>query len=109
MKRLACFFVIACLAVLSGSAAVAGGSTVTTLHFSQPLLTQSPMPETRARVDVATQDEEEDEGTVKESALRVGAEYAFHRTFSIVVDVPFVRQDVGEGHACRKCKCEASH
>ncbi len=61
------------------------------LHFSHPLVTESPTPDTKVRLDYAwsTLDNRADGFT--DNLLRLGGEYAFHRSFSIEVEAPFVR------------------
>jgi len=57
------------------------------LHFSHPLIAESPSPDTKVRLDVFGLDEEEGDAT----SFRLEAEYAFHPSFSIELDVPYTR------------------
>ena len=59
------------------------------LHFSHPIVAESPSPDTKVRFDVAYFDGDEEDSTL----LRLEAEYAFHPTFSIEVDVPYTFLD----------------
>ena len=63
------------------------------LHFSHPIFTESVSPDRKVRLDFGREWEEEGTG----SELEVEAEYAFHRSFSIEVVVPygFVSPDDG--------------
>lgn len=56
------------------------------LHFTHPLVAESVSPDTKVRVDV--QHFELPDGDVENSTV-VEAEYAFHRTFSIEVALPY--------------------
>lgn len=59
------------------------------LHFSHPIVSESPSPDTKVRVDYGFMDiTEEDEG-LSQNGLRLEAEYAFHPSFSIELDVPY--------------------
>lgn len=67
------------------------------LHFSHPLITESPSPDTKIRLDYFFmnveghhgEDEEKEGGEFKEHTLRLEAEYAFSRNVSIEVNVPY--------------------
>jgi hypothetical protein len=59
------------------------------LHFSHPLFTESITPDTKIRLNV--EGESEDEGNVYE--LEAEGEYAFNRSFSIEIGVPYVTLD----------------
>lgn len=67
------------------------------LHFSHPLITESPSPDTKARLDYFLQhlDDGDEQGFVH--TVRLEAEYAFHPTLSLEVDVPFTFLDPEEG------------
>jgi hypothetical protein len=78
------------------------------LHFSHPLISESPSPDTKIRLDYFFMDvegeheegeEEEGGGGFKDHTLRLEAEYAFSRNISIEVDVPytFIDPDQGSG------------
>ena len=59
------------------------------LHFSHPLLTESPSPDSKLRLDVAFAS---DRLTGSHAmALKAEGEFAFSRSFSIAVTAPFVR------------------
>ncbi len=64
------------------------------LHFSHPLIAESPSPDTKVRIDVEHLDidSEDEEGTL--TTLRLGAEYAFHPSFSVEVSVPYAFLDL---------------
>ena len=59
------------------------------LHFSHPLFTESITPDTKIRLNV--EGESEDEGNAYE--LEAEGEYAFNRSFSIEIGVPYVTLD----------------
>jgi hypothetical protein len=81
------------------------------LHFSHPLITESPSPDTKIRldyfflnVDGEVEDDElgeEGEGPsrYKESTVNLELEYAFTRNISIEADIPytFINPDEGQG------------
>ncbi|MFQ5714664.1 MAG: helix-turn-helix domain-containing protein [Candidatus Scalinduaceae bacterium] len=63
------------------------------LHFSHPLIAESPSPDTKVRLDYFYRDIDVDGEKARESTIRFEAEYAFHRAFSIEVDVPYTFLD----------------
>lgn len=63
------------------------------LHFSHPLVTESPTPDTKFRFDYAWSTLDARESGYTDNLFRIGGEYAFHRSFSIEVEAPFVRSD----------------
>ncbi len=79
------------------------------LHFSHPLITESPSPDTKIRldyfflnVDGEVEDEElgeEGEGPskFKESTVNLELEYAFTRNISIEADIPYTFINPDEG------------
>ena len=72
------------------------------LHFSHPLISESPSPDTKIRLDYFFMDiegEEEQGGGLKNHTIRLEAEYAFSRNISIEVDAPytFINPDEGIG------------
>ena len=79
------------------------------LHFSHPLISESPSPDTKIRldyffldVDGEIEDEElgeEGEGPskFKESTVRLELEYAFTRNISIEADIPYTFLNVDDG------------
>lgn len=70
------------------------------LHFSHPLVAESVSPDTKGRLDLVSTRIEE--GGAKEwiTALALEAEYAFHRAFSVEVQLPYGVQagSPGETH-----------
>ncbi len=80
------------------------------LHFSHPLISESPSPDTKIRldyflldVDGEVEDEEigeEGEGPsrFKESTIRLELEYAFTRNISIEADIPYTFLNVEDGN-----------
>lgn len=71
------------------------------LHFSHPLISESPSPDTKIRLDYFFLDEIEEEGEegaiFNEHTIRLEAEYAFNRNISIEVDVPYTFIDPEKG------------
>ncbi|MEW6145572.1 MAG: hypothetical protein AB1598_11195 [Thermodesulfobacteriota bacterium] len=79
------------------------------LHFSHPLITESPSPDTKIRLDyfflnVDGEVEEEELGEesegpskYKESTVRLELEYAFTRNISIEADIPYTFINPDEG------------
>ncbi len=65
------------------------------LHFKHPLFSESITPDTKVRFNAGG--EFEDEGNGYE--FEVEGEYAFHRSFSIEVGVPYVRLEPNEAAA----------
>ena len=63
------------------------------LHFSHPLITESPSPDTKVRLDTFFFDQDGEQTTT----FRLEAEYAFHPSFSIEVDVPLTRIEADGG------------
>jgi len=65
------------------------------LHFEHPLVTESPSPDTKLRFDYIYRNKpgEDAEPKSKETTLRVEGEYAFNRSLSIEVDVPYTWRD----------------
>jgi hypothetical protein len=59
------------------------------LHFSHPMITESPSPDTKVRLDAFSFDE--DDGRL--TTLRFEGEYAFNRSVSLEIDVPFTFLD----------------
>ena len=55
------------------------------LHFSHPLISESPSPDTKVRLDYLYVDLGDGAG----GTVRVEGEYAFDRVFSIEIDVPY--------------------
>ena len=79
------------------------------LHFSHPLISESPSPDTKIRLDYSfldvdgeVEDEElgeEGEGPqkFKESTINIELEYAFTRNISIEADIPYTFLNVSGG------------
>ena len=73
------------------------------LHFAHPLITESPSPDTKIRLDyffLNDVTEEHEDGEVEihsESTIRLEAEYAFNRNVSIELDVPYTFIDPEDG------------
>jgi hypothetical protein len=61
------------------------------LHFSHPLITESPSPDTKARLDYVFADEPDD---AKRHTFRFEGEYALAPWLSLEVDVPYTLLDV---------------
>jgi len=64
-----------------------------TLHFSHPLIGESPSPDTKVRLDYFFRDMDDAGQKSQQHTVRLEMEYAFHRSFSIEVDVPYVALD----------------
>ena len=60
------------------------------LHFSHPLITESPSPDTKLRFDAGFL-RNDDAGETRVTSLVGEAEYAFSRSLSFALQVPFVR------------------
>ena len=59
------------------------------LHFSHPLIVESPSPDTKVRFDYFYNRREEDSERFSDHEGRIEAEYAFRPEFSIEVNVPY--------------------
>jgi len=72
-----------------------------TLHFSHPLVAESPSPDTKLRFDYffANAPGEEGEAGAKRHTTRIEGEYAFTPSFSIEVDLPYTFLDPDEGQS----------
>ncbi len=57
------------------------------LHFSHPLIAESPTPDTKFRVDYFFRNTN---ATGQENEIRFEAEYAFNRNLSVEIDIPYV-------------------
>lgn len=66
------------------------------LHFSHPLVTESVSPDTKLRFDYDFGDLE---GDATENGIGLEGEYAFHRSFSIEIGVPYVFANPEAGSA----------
>ncbi len=63
------------------------------LHFSHPLVSESPSPDTKVRLDYfflgdIKEEHEGEEEIFSEHTIRLEEEYAFNRNVSLEVDVP---------------------
>ncbi len=67
------------------------------LHFAHPLISESPSPDTKIRLDYFFRDIDHKDENAKESELRLELEYAFHPTFSVELDVPYLFHDPDMG------------
>lgn len=67
-------------------------STHDGLHFSHPLIAESPSPDTKVRLDYFFRNDAGEDGGSR-NTLRIEAEYAFARWLSIEVDVPYTFLD----------------
>ncbi|MEE8361238.1 MAG: hypothetical protein V3R71_03740, partial [Gemmatimonadales bacterium] len=65
------------------------------LHFSHPLFSESITPDTKVRFNAGGEFEDEGDGY----EIEVEGEYAFHRSFSIELVVPYVRLEPDDGPA----------
>lgn len=65
------------------------------LHFSHPLVTESPSPDTKVRGNYVWHSGGDEDVTVQE--LEAVVEYAFHPAFSVELDVPYVMVEPDEG------------
>ncbi|MFQ6607960.1 MAG: hypothetical protein ACE5EE_05415 [Fidelibacterota bacterium] len=68
------------------------------LHFSHPLVAESPSPDTKVRFDYFFSNEPGEEG-VKRHTLRLESEYAFAPWLSLEADVPYTFLNTNEGNA----------
>ncbi len=59
------------------------------LFFSHPLIAESPSPDTKVRFDYFYLDIDGNEEKAKKNTINFEAEYAFHRSFSIELGVPY--------------------
>ena len=78
------------------------GTNGSGLHFSHPLITESPSPDTKIRLDYfflndVRENEEGEEDVHNEHTIRVEAEYAFNRNVSLELNVPYTFIDPEEG------------
>lgn len=64
------------------------------LHFSHPIIAESPSPDTKARFDYFFRRIHDSEEKGRQHTLRFEGEYAFHPTFSVEVDAPFTFLDL---------------
>lgn len=63
------------------------------LHFAHPVVTESPSPDTKLRVDYRRRDADSAGGDTTFDTLRVEGEYAFSPSLSVLAEVPYVRRD----------------
>ena len=67
------------------------------LHFSHPLLNESPSPDTKLRVDYLWSRTGDAGARTVERSTRLEGEYAFTPTFSVAVTLPYVWRDAAAG------------
>ena len=63
------------------------------LHFTHPIIAESPSPDTKVRADYLFMDVNENGEKLNEHGVNFEGEYAFTHSFSIEVDAPFVVVD----------------
>jgi len=63
------------------------------LHFTHPIIAESPSPDTKARVDYLFRNINDNGQNVNEHGVNFEGEYAFNRSFSIEVDTPYTVVD----------------
>jgi hypothetical protein len=75
--------------------------TAANLHFSHPLVTESPSPDTKLRFDYffAKEPGEDDEAGADRHTFRLEGEYAFTSWLSFEVDVPYTFLEPDEGQS----------
>jgi len=66
------------------------------LHFSHPLIAESPTPDTKVRFDYFFEDRAGEKSGTAHGA-RFEGEYAFNQSFSVELDVPFMATNPEEG------------
>ncbi len=63
------------------------------LHFSHPLIAESPSPDTKIRVDYQYRDVDSGAEKAKENLFRLEGEFAFHRTCSLEFNLSYLFLD----------------
>ncbi len=65
------------------------------LHFEHPLVSESPSPDTKLRFDYTYQNKPGEGGEPKAdiNTVRIEGEYAFNRSLSVEIDVPYTFRD----------------
>lgn len=63
------------------------------LHFSHPLIAESPSPDTKIRLDYQYRDVDSGGEKEKENLIRLEGEYAFHKTISLEFDISYLFLD----------------
>ncbi|MCH7909021.1 MAG: transporter [Candidatus Hydrogenedentes bacterium] len=90
------FFILGAVFIVSAGAAHAHGLDHSShdrgerLHFSHPLITESPSPDTKVRLDYFFRDIDEPGEEGQDSTIRLEVEYAFTREFSVELNIPYV-------------------
>ncbi len=67
------------------------------LHFSHPLITENPSPDTKLRFDYFVRDIDEDAQQATTQTFQFGGEYAFHRSFSFELTAPYTINNPEDG------------
>lgn len=75
----------------------AGHSPEGALHFSHPLIAESPSPDTKVRFDYFFRDVDHEGEKAREHTMRLEGEYAFDPAFSVEIDVPYELRHPDEG------------
>ena len=90
--------VVATLATLlaPGAALADAGSESDYLHFSHPLFSESPSPDTKIRTDYIFRNDSGEEGGERHTA-RLEAEYAFRPWVSVETNIPFTFRNPDDG------------
>lgn len=83
--------------LLGASAAMADGGDHdahhdASLHFSHPMVTESPSPDTKLRVGYRRREVAGPAGDTDFDVLRAEGEYAFNPSWSVLAEVPFTRR-----------------
>lgn len=71
------------------------------IHFSHPIITESPSPDTKVRID-ETYSSAPTDGGIDRHTVRFEGEYAFSPGLSIELDVPFTILDPASGSSVRR-------
>lgn len=74
------------------------------LHFSHPLVAESPSPDTKMRFDYlfANEPDEDAEAGAERHTMNFEGEYAFTPSFSIEMDIPYTFLDSDEGQSTNR-------
>src|SRR5205814_4677669 len=84
------------------------GNSNSELHFSHPLIGESPSPDTKIRIDYFF-NKLRDEERIDEHTMRLEMEYAFSRSFSIEMNIPYTKHRSDDGqHASHIDNIEVS-
>jgi len=83
----------------SGTAHEAHHHNEKALHFSHPLISESPSPDTKIRLDYKFESKpgkEEEQAGARVSTINLEGEYAFNKSFSVEVNIPYSFRDSEE-------------